>query len=176
MHQYKLLNLKNMKNSIFKLFLAFFIIALAFGIYSCKKDSTDETTTPPTKTELLTASSWKITAQTISPAIDTLGSLKTDLYAITDACTQDDLYNFNASKTYTFEEGATKCNPSANQIWDSGTWTFNTDETQISILSSEVGSTPSYFTILELTASNIKTTEPYIKNSVTYTITTTFSH
>jgi hypothetical protein len=165
-----------MKNSITKLFLAFFIITLSIGINSCKKDSTDETTTPPTKTELLTASSWKITAQTISPAIDTLGSLKTDLYAITEACSQDDLYNFNASGTYSFEEGATKCSPTADQIWDSGTWAFNGDETQITTLSSEVGSTTVTFNLIELTATKIKTTESLVKNSVTYTITTTFSH
>jgi hypothetical protein len=46
-------------------------------------------------------------------------------------CELDDIYRFNSNKTFTVEEGATKCNTTDPQIKESGPWRFNAAETKL---------------------------------------------
>jgi hypothetical protein len=66
-------------------------LALAFlTVSSCKKEETKSET--KSKTELLTAKAWKITAQTINPGVVVSPGLPavTDLFALYVPCQQDD--------------------------------------------------------------------------------------
>lgn len=108
------------------LFLAFSMAAL---ISSCKKDD-DNTSTPSTgggstaatKTEMLTAKNWKITAGTLGGQ---------DIFSSSDECDKDDLHIFKTDGTYVNDEGATKCDPTDDQIIVTSTWKLIDNETKI---------------------------------------------
>ncbi|MBU3663310.1 MAG: hypothetical protein FGM41_08965 [Bacteroidetes bacterium] len=117
------------------------IAALAFlTVSSCKKE--DEKTTPtPTKskTELLTAKAWKMTAMTVNPGISPIpgGPTITDLYAFMEACEKDNTEKFNTGGTGVTDEGATKCDPTDPQT-ENFTWAFASNETKIVIDSESI--------------------------------------
>ncbi|KAB2914907.1 MAG: DUF5004 domain-containing protein [Bacteroidetes bacterium] len=139
---------------------------------ACKKD--EETSTPQkTKSELLSAKPWKMTALTVNPAINAGGTMITDIYAQMQACDKDDVYSFKSDKTYTQEEGATKCDPNDPQVSEAGTWTFSSDEKQIVQTSS--GSTESS-TLVELTETKLVISNTETDGGITYTYTATFSN
>lgn len=151
------------------------VMALAFvaAIGSCKKDENNTPMPGKTKTAILTSNVWKQTARTISPSIDVNGTMVTDLYALDDECDKDDLYKFKADKTFTQEEGATKCDPSDPQVYATGTWTFNADETQLILTYTGFGSSTS--NILEVTETTAKLSQVSTSNGVEYTTTTTYT-
>lgn len=78
---------------------------------------------------------WKVTAFTVNPPIDFLGTPITDMYnsLFFPNCSKDDLYVFKSDKSYEFNEGPSKCDDTDPQITDVGTWAFNTDETLLLI-------------------------------------------
>ncbi len=95
---------------------------------SCKDDTKDNPA--PSKTTLLCASPWKMTAATIDPALDVGGTQITDFYTQFENCTKDDLTKYESNKTGISDEGPTKCDPSDPQSTPF-TWTFDLTETKI---------------------------------------------
>ncbi len=142
------------------------IVSLFIATLSCKKDE------EPTKKELLCGKNWILTAETVSPAINFNGILITDLYSQLDDCTKDDISIFNTNGTYTFEEGATKCDVNDPQVWDSGTWVFNSDETILVLTSPGNGTVNAE--IIELTSSKIVVSQESTIEGIKYTITDTY--
>lgn len=155
------------------------IILLVLGLViltgSCKKDKEDD---PKTKTELLTTGSWKFTAFTVDPPypiFDDQGNIigtSDDVLGNMDDCSVNDIHSFKTDNTFTFDEGATKCDPADPQTI-SGTWLFKTDETVLSI--TQDGYTQDNI-ILELTESVLKVKYTEVSASTNYTYTLTFSH
>ncbi len=129
----------------------------------------------PTKTELLSASPWITTAVTISPALEFGGIVITDLYALSDACDNDNLAIYKKDGTGTYDEGASKCDDLDPQT-SPFNWAFNADETKLI----EDGQTS--YTINELTATSMKLADTIDgadiggTSGVTYTITITLKH
>ena len=118
------------------------IATLVFTLFACKKD-----TVPPTKTELLTAHAWKITA-----AEGTINGVKRDLFTTAPACEKDDIETFKTDKTYIGDQGATKCDPTDPQT-EQGKWAFSTNETKLDITVIDSGSSFTItYDVLELTA------------------------
>ncbi|MBC7923253.1 MAG: hypothetical protein H7Z75_19425, partial [Ferruginibacter sp.] len=113
-----------------KLRLLVWLTVLAFVFNACKKEDNDEPTL--TKTDFLTAKPWRTTSLTVNPRFpaDTTGNnfLPADIYSIRDACENDDIKKFNKNFSYSFEEGATKCDPNAPTVFETGTWTLSADE------------------------------------------------
>lgn len=144
----------------FKTLILVAIAASFFVISSCDKDDD-----PVNKKALITANSWKISAMTIDPPIDFLGIQISDMYAMMDACTKDDLMTFNEDGTYQVTEGATKCDESDPDISESGTWGFNADETQITQTNTESTTT---FNVLSITSSKLKFSMSETEEGVTY--------
>ncbi len=142
------------------------IVSLFLAALSCKKDE------EPTNKELLCGKNWILTAETVSPAINFDGILISDLYAQMDDCTKDDVSKFNTNGTYTFEEGATKCDVNDPQVWDSGTWVFNSDQTILVITSPLYGTVNAE--IIELTSSKIVISQESTIDGIKYTITDTY--
>jgi hypothetical protein len=142
------------------------IVSLFLATLSCKKDDA------PTKKDLLTGKNWILTAETVSPAIDYDGILVTDLYAQMDDCDKDDINKFNANGTYTFEEGATKCDVNDPQIYDAGTWAFNSDQTILVLTSPSEGTKNAE--IIELTSSKCVISQKTTFDDIEYTITDTY--
>jgi hypothetical protein len=92
---------------------------------------TKNDTSPKTKAELLTSGSWKQTGAQYKVG----AGAWTDYYSNISPCTKDDIITFKADGTLTLDEGATKCDPSDQQV-SSGMWLFQNNET---VLSTSVG-------------------------------------
>ena len=112
-----------------------------------------------------------MTAESISPAINVNGTLITDFYSQEPSCTKDDLAKLNSNGTYTLEEGLTKCSANDPQVYETGTWTLNSDETVLVMTSSGVVTNAK---IQELTATKLVITEEETINGIKYTLTITF--
>lgn len=106
------------------LFLAILVVFIG-SMSACKKDS---------KTDILTGSSWKITAMTVNPGIEdpltqtTITDFYNSIYY--PSCAKDNFMTFNEDGTSVSDEGSTKCTATDPQT-STGTWAFNSDETQI---------------------------------------------
>ena len=147
-------------------------LALLGGLTSCSDDKNDPT--PSTsKTALLTAKSWRVTADQ-SVVVSGGTTLTNDDYADLEACEKDDLVRFNADKTVTLDQGATKCaDTSADpQSEKDGTWDLNSDGTK---LTQKDGAFSLEFDVLELSATTLKTKVTFTDDGETYTQTTTYT-
>ena len=112
-------------------------------LISCKKDKDEDS-----KLKLLTERTWHITQYQYRE----LPSDPWDVENITEACELDDIFTFFADGTYTFTEGPTKCDPFDPDLIDSGTWSFQNDQSVLSITS--MGETFD-FTIEQLDANTL---------------------
>ena len=92
----------------------------------CKK-SDEAPATATSRTSLLTAKSWRLTATTF-----TVNGFPVPSSTFFPDCSKDDLLKFNADKTLVKDESATKCNSSDPQT-QAGTWAFNNDESKLTI-------------------------------------------
>ena len=153
---------------------AILLVAMALTFTSCKKDeeitnngSSNNTTTPAeTKTQLLTARYWKLTAATISPAIDVFGNgnFITDIHSVLPPCFTDNLYKFNENSSTINDEGPTKCDPSDLQTTTGG-WSWDSTQTIITWDGIE-------YTIMELTATTLKLRYVYEEYNENYDLVT----
>lgn len=162
-----------------KNYLLLLAVAATVGFTSCGKDDDEASKTPAkSKTELLTKAGWKTTAITVNPGFDfdNDGTPETDLFTGTDPCDADDITVYKADKTYTEEEGATKCDPTDDQVYGQGTWAFTANEAGLMQVASD-SSTMSTFNIAELTENTLKLTESFQgAGGTTYTLTITQTH
>lgn len=130
------------------------ILFIVGFLSSCNKD--DEA--PVTKSQTISGKKWISTALTINPGVqfEEGGPVITDLYAFYQnagrTCINDDIKVFNLNGTYTFEEGASKCQPTNPQVYESGTWLFSSDE---SALVTNTGGNTINYDILTLDATSL---------------------
>lgn len=123
------------------------MIMVAMGLTQCNVTGNGDDPTPDpsiSKTELLAGTSSKAWVLT-SSKIDGDEVINQAL-----ACTRDDNMVYRTAKTYEWNEGATKCRAQDPQIYETGTWEFNTGETEI-ILSKEL-----HYKIIKLTANTLQ--------------------
>ncbi len=134
-----------MKTNWMKLSALLFAGMFIFAACSSEDDKT--------KTELLTAQSWKATHIYIEN-VDVIGDF--------DECDADDLTTYFEDGNYQVDEGATKCDPENPQIVEEGTWSFNADETELTTVSD--GLTMVY-TIITLNESTLEVsyTDPFFE-------------
>jgi hypothetical protein len=112
----------------FSTYLALAVVGLG-SLTNCKKDEATSLHRAATKTDVLTAKSWKVTDIKIADK----SIFRTILV---DSCSKDDLTKFNANKSVTFEEGAFKCEESSPQS-RTGAWEFTTNETKLKVTDSD---------------------------------------
>jgi hypothetical protein len=123
------------------------MIMAALGLTQCHVTGNGDDPTPnPTasKTELLAGTSskaWVLTSSKINGKEVLNQSLP---------CTRDDNMVYRTAKTYEWNEGGSKCNAKDPQVYETGTWEFNTGETEI-ILSKELR-----YKIVQLTANTLQ--------------------
>ena len=72
------------------------------------------------------------------------------------------------------EEGATKCDPDDDQIFETGTWDMNEGETTLTITPTG-DDPPTVFTIVSMSSSQVVMTETEDLEGTTYTYTYTFT-
>jgi len=98
-------------------------------INSCKKDNEDE----PSKTELITEKDWKMSSVKMDPGI--MGFTDASYYI--EECVKDNQYTFKTNGSIVMNEGDSKCDSTAQQEIEEGTWAFNDDQSQIIFSDSE---------------------------------------
>ena len=145
-----------------------FIIALAAMALtwtSCTKD--EDKVEPKTKTELITAHTWKLNALTVNPAYNGF----TDIFA-NEPCFQDNSESYSSNGSFVQNEGTNVCN--SYSPTNTGTWSFNSTET---ILQTDYdNSLPnSSYNILELSDIALKYSGIYTIDGEDYTLTFTFT-
>lgn len=147
------------------------LLCINLFFFSCSKDEDKHSK----NVELLTMSAWKIIAYTIEPGFQTYDNdgndtgINNDYYAFMGDCLKDNVRKFNADNSLTIDEGAIKC-MDTNPQKSYGSWTFNSDETILTV--TEVGYSQAQ-TIVELTENTLKVkwTETFNGKTSTYTIT-----
>lgn len=148
----------------------FLTAALGLSVLSgCKKDS--ETTPTPSKTDLLTAKSWKITGDV---TVETTNgrATTTDNFTSYPTCEKDNFIKFSTDKKAVFDEGAIKCQ-GQNQT-ETGVWDFNSDQTKLT-LGAPGSSMVGQFDIAELSATTLKISQTETTNGTTEVSTVTFT-
>lgn len=109
-------------------FLIVFLACLPFVITSCSDDD-DEEVTPAI------VGTWSLTR-----IDDSSNSQNPTTTAETGrACTFDDIFTFNVDNTFTFTEGASKCNESDPDEFQAGTWASSGNSFTIDITSAPNG-------------------------------------
>jgi Tfp pilus assembly protein PilV len=143
-------------------------IVSAIVTSSCNKDD-DET--QKTKTELLTAGSWKRTALISNPAYDWNGNgmASTDVLSIMFPCEKDNFDTYKTNGVMTTDEGATKCSSTDPQTWDT-TWELIDNESKILYDGSY------YYLLVEVTETILKLRGTFVENGITYTHDESYSH
>ena len=146
----------------------FWIIAasLIFSIVlpACDEDPPD----PPakTKTELISASSWKFDNAKVGG---------NDVSAFLKVCEKDNILVFNANGSGTIDEGATKCNAGDPQSRPF-TWAFLTNETLIQINTALFAGGTGNITLITLTETQLVGSQDITVNNSTQTAVVTFKH
>jgi hypothetical protein len=146
--------------------ILFATLILSSLFIGCSKDDKEDVK-QPTKTELLTAHYWQTTAITVDPPLPYFGTTITDLFSQFENCDKDDIKKFNTNNTIIYDEGATKCDPADPQT-ENGVWSFNSDETILTIDGES-------YKVLTLTSTQLKTSSVELIGDVNYTITSTFA-
>jgi hypothetical protein len=138
----------------------YLFLVISLGLGSCQKEKT--------KTELLTEKSWLTTAIKVNPGIPIPGDTITitDLLAQYEPCVKDNLFKFALDTKYSEEEGAARCNASDTQIVKKGTWSFNTRETILTVISSDTTT----YNLLELNATTLKVSKVETLQGTKYTL------
>ncbi|MBT2556419.1 hypothetical protein J7E24_01335 [Hymenobacter sp. ISL-91] len=137
-------------------------LAAGFAFAGCSKD--DEPA-PKSKSELLMAKSWRITAST-----ETVGSKTTDVFSSEEACTKDDLAKFMANGIFIADEGKTKCDPSDSQQF-AGNWALTSNDSKLLIT---VFIAAIEFNVSELSENKLVLTSEDTDGGVTTTTRTTY--
>jgi len=137
------------------------IIFTAF-FAACKKKE-DKPATAQTKTQLLTANNWTLTAFVASRPNEP----DANMFGLFENCTKDDFIKFNTNFSVIFDEGATKCDPTDPQT-ETEIWSFGPNESTIIIDGDSLK-------LGNLNATELKTSFTDVLNGKTYTFTTTYS-
>ena len=136
------------------LFTTTALLLILVLLYSCKKDDNKPTITIVGK--------WKQVSGTYSPAY--FG--ETDYFTSYNVCEKDDIIEFKANNTFEASEGATKCDASDPQIYQTGDYQVNTG-----LISITINGEPS---AIEVSANALKVTHSFSEAGITYSEIMTF--
>lgn len=166
------------KESTMKIKYTLLVFGLVIGLSGCEKDEDDDngnggSGTSASVSERLTGNNWVINSYMVDPAWDCNGDMVTEIFpACFDECDQDDIMELNADMTYLLREGELHCEPGSEEVYESGDWSLNSDET---IITFGPGTPDAYFyTIVSVSASQLVLREVYEENGVTHTSTITY--
>lgn len=146
-------------------FLSTILVLITFFFASCEKE--DTTTTPKTKTELLTQSNWKFKSAFVGT---------TDYSSGLQACQKDNILTFSANGNGTADEGAIKCNMGDLQT-NPFTWNFQTSETSIFISTILFTGGSQTFDLISLTETELVVSQQFTPPvGPTQVVVVTFNH
>ena len=125
-----------MKNILLLLPISLLLLAVSG---SCKKKIIYQ----PTKTELLTSTTWKL--EKVTAGI-------TDVTSYIPACSRDNIITFVSNGTGSTSEGASSCTP---PVVTTFTWRFQNSETELSLSTSLIPGGSGTFTIITLNETDL---------------------
>lgn len=87
------------------------------SLLSCKKEDAKNTTPDNPDTPASIVGTWKVTSLMSDRELDfnNNGVLTKDFFSNTEECYKDNRWLFDANGNFTYDEGATKCDPDADQ-------------------------------------------------------------
>ena len=135
-------------------------------ISSCSKNNSAVVPKTPTKSEMLTSSSWKFSAATVSGS-DVSGFMQT--------CQKDNILLFQSAGTGTVDEGTTKCNASDAQT-NPFTWNFTGTESVLHISTVLFTGGSSDFSLVSLTSTTLVVSQNITVSGSTQNAVVTFIH
>ncbi len=141
---------------------------------TCNKP-VNNTTPQKTRTVLLTQASWKVTkleARTYT-GTEPGSTAYSDVTSQLKACQIDNVSIFNSNTTYEVNEGASKCNTTDPQVVSSGTWSFQSSQTQLQVITS---TTNQVFDIVTISDTQLVVTTIIPGTTYNTQTRTTFSH
>ena len=142
-------------------------VASSLVFTSCKKDKDDPK--PKSKTELLTAKNWRLSAAT-----SVIGPITIDVYAAQDACDKDDFLKFNTNKSLIFDEGLTKCDLRDPQSI-TGAWDLTVNDTKLKMQETSNPASAEVYDVVEISASTLKIKQTTSSGGATETQSLTFT-
>ena len=137
----------------------FYMVMLSLFVLSCNKDK-------PSKTELITKTSWKFSKATVGGA---------DVTALLEACQKDNVAVFISGGTGTVDEGAMKCTASDPQVV-AFTWSFQSNETTLSLSATLFTGGSNLYNIVNLTESELTVSQDVTISGNTQNAIFTFVH
>src|SRR6478672_8767305 len=106
------------------------VVLLFCSLLSCKKKKEE-----PTKTQLITSSSWKYDNGGIDQDRNGSVDFTFESTGLLQPCILDNTGKFNSDGSGLADEGATKCNTTAPQT-TAFTWSFQNNETELKLTGS----------------------------------------
>jgi len=147
------------------------LITAIIAAFSCKKNNNDNVVPKKTKTELITAGSWKRTALISTPAYDwnANGISDTNVLNIMFPCEKDNFETYYSNGTVVTNEGPSKCYASDPQTWTVA-WRLADNETKL------IWDVDDEYTLIELSETTLKFKSTFVENGVSYTHVETYGH
>ena len=106
------------------------MIILGSAFISCKKD--EEKTA---KDFLVDNSCWNLVKLEQKQDNGTWNDLSG--LVLGEACSADDCYKFSSDNKYEINEGASKCDPDDDQVYETGTWSLSADNKTLTMTTSD---------------------------------------
>lgn len=155
-----------------KLLIAAAILCIAFA--ACKKDDGGQTnTTTTSRKDTLTTGKWMVSSMMLTYTLSGKEST-VNIYDSLQACAKDDLYLFLTNGNVTIDQGTTKCDTSAPQQNQSGTWALNSSSD--TLILDGVIPVGKYFKIVSFSNSTMQLRRDSSLAGIPATVTATFSH
>jgi hypothetical protein len=110
--------------------MKYILLLVLTGIFIACNDKDEDL--PPTKTELITKSSWKYESGGVDQDKNGTIDINFSLTPLGKPCILDNTATFTLGGTGVADEGATKCDPAAPQT-SPFIWSFNSSATEIYI-------------------------------------------
>lgn len=139
------------------------LLVLAAALGACKKD----TDTTPSKTDLLAAKNWRIVSQSStysSSSINNGAAITSNKYTAMPSCERDNFFKFSATSTLILDEGDSKCDSSDPQK-QHGSWSFNSDQTKLTLNDPSQAIPMGTFDVVSLSASKLELRYSYSYSS-----------
>lgn len=158
---------KNVKGCLASLI----ITSLMVGCHDKKDD------VAPGETIKFKDKKWQTVSVTIDPGydFDKDGKLETDITKlIAEPCEIDDIMTFQSDQKISYDEGATKCDPSDPQTTTDGTWSFD-NATKMLTEQDADGVKTSYKVVLD-DGENLKLADSEMLDKVEYKMTWHLKH
>jgi hypothetical protein len=143
------------------------LVVLSMSLFFAACSKSDDSSTPKTKTQLITQASWKFSNAKVNGA---------DVSSLIQTCQKDNILTFSSTGgSGTLDEGPVKCSGSDPQTTPF-TWSFTNNEGTLHVSQVFFTGGSSDFTIVSLTETELVVSQDINISGTTQTAVVTFIH